>query len=307
MKNRKHIVSIIIRVIVDLLKGSAAALAGMVGLVLGGMIAQVLGLPMPTTPAYMNQAILLPLMFLSLIPVAIVLGECYQLLPFNTWQRFTALFVNHYILYFLANQLDAYLYSPMPNMSTTHFTSLFQALLLALVIALLWRPEAGAATERWSGLVHKVRTFGGFGWRFMVAWLCYPPIYYLIGLLVAPFTKIYYEDPSHQLGLFLPPVWAILLMQIPRGLLFLLAVLPMLLLWKGSRQAIWWWTGTIIFLQIASAVAFQAYWLPPIVRIPHSMELFTDSFLQAALYVALLGQARKKTNDFVASRRLLPQ
>ncbi len=60
MKNRKHIMSIPIRVIVDLLKGSAAAFAGMVGLVMGGMTARVLGLALPTNPAYIDQAILMP-------------------------------------------------------------------------------------------------------------------------------------------------------------------------------------------------------------------------------------------------------
>lgn len=288
MDHKIRIGSIFSRVIMDLLKGAAAALAAVVGLVIGGLIASLVGLPTPIVPSYINTATLFPLLFISTIPLAIVLGECFQKLPFSYWQRVITLLLCNYILYYLANTLDAYLYSPIPNMSTNIFSDLFPALFISLVIALLWRPKAGTPTESWTSLLNKGRTLDGFAWRFVLAWLCYPPIYYLIGLLVALFTKSYYEDPSHSLGLVLSPLWAILLMQIPRGALFLLSVLPILLNWSGSRRiALWLWTGMVIFIQIASSVLFQAYWLPAEVRIPHALELFTDSFIQAGLYVLL--------------------
>lgn len=289
MKTINLLARVIRRTGVDLIKGVVVALVSILGLVVGGVIANLVGLPTPIVPSYINTTTLFPLLFISGIPMGIVLGECFQKLPFSYWQRVVTLLIGNYILYYLANTLDAFLYSPMTNLSTNIFSDLFPALFTALVIALLWRPKAGTQTESWSSLLNKGRTLEGFAWRFVIAWLCYPPIYYLIGLLVSLFTKSYYEDPSHSLGLVLSPLWAILLMQIPRGALFLLGVLPILLNWPGSRRiALWLWTGMVIFIQIASSILFQAYWLPPEVRIPHSFELFADSFIQAGLYVLLL-------------------
>jgi hypothetical protein len=174
-----------------------------------------------------------PLLFISGIAIAIVLGECFQKLPFSYWQRVTTLVICIYILYYLANILDAYLYSPLPNMSTSIFSDLFPALFISLVIASLWRPKAGTPTENWSSLLNKGRALDGFAWRFMFGWLCYPPIYYMIGLLVVPFTKSYYEDPT-QPGAGTISIWAILLCSSAR-FLFLLSILPIMLNWPGSR------------------------------------------------------------------------
>ena len=44
----------------------------------------------------------------------------------------------------------------------------------------------------------------------------------------------------------------------------------------------------LIFIQIASSVLFKPIGSHPAVRIPHALELFTDSFIQAGLYVLLL-------------------
>lgn len=298
MKNRRKVGSFVLRVTMDTLKGVTAALAGFVGLIVGGLIASWVGLPTPIIPAYMNTTTLMPLIFLTTFPIAIVLGECYRLLPFNYWQRFITLFVNNYLLYSLANMLDAFLYSPMTNLTTNFFSTLFPALLTAGVVALLWRPKAGdSAALNWTELFKKGARLKGFAWRICLSWLCYLPIYYLIGLLVVPFTKSYYEDPSHALGLVLPPLWAIVLMQIPRGMVFLLAVLPLLLNWRGSRAALWLWTGSIIFIQVAGTAIFQAYWLPPSVRIPHALEILTDSFLQAGLYILLMVPIRIATRE----------
>jgi hypothetical protein len=305
MKSIRLLARIIRTAGINLIKGAVVALVSIIGMVVGGLIASLIGLPTPVVPSYVNTATMFPLLFISGIAIAIVLGECFQKLPFSYWQRVTTLVICIYILYYLANILDAYLYSPLPNMSTSIFSDLFPALFMSLVIASLWRPKSGTPTKSWTGLLNKGRTLDGFAWRFMFAWLCYPPIYYLVGLLVVPFTKSYYEDPSHSLGLVLSPLWAILLMQLPRGALFLLSILPILLNWPGSRRiTLWFWIGMVIFIQIASPVLFQAYWLPAEVRIPHAIELFTDSFIQTGLYVLLFVPVGKMMMDSARTSRV---
>jgi hypothetical protein len=290
MNTKNPLMGGVVRGGLDLLKGTAAALAGFIGLMAGGIVAKMIGLPSPVMPDYLDAAKIMPLLFLSAILVAILLGECFRKLPLNYWQRALASAVCYYILFYLENLLDGLIYSPLPNMSTALFSDLFPALLTGLVTAWLWKPAA-------SSLPGRQKKLDGLIWRVALAWLGYVPIYYLIGLLVVPFTKSYYEDPSHSLGLVLPPLGVILLMQVARGGLFLLAVLPVLFGWRGTRTSLWLWTGALIFLPVAAPILFQSYWLPAVVRIPHCVELFVDSFLQAGLYALLLGSAARRAEE----------
>jgi hypothetical protein len=273
----------------DVLKGGAAALASFLGLMVGGVVAGMLHLPSPTMPAYISMTILMPLMIISEISIAIVLGECFQRLNLSFWPRLLAIGMNHYLLYYALNLLDGLLFTPMPNMSTGFFSDLFPAFFAAMVIAWLWRPkteiiQAGKIVATFfSG-----RQRSDWAWRLLVAWMIYPPIYYLIGRIAALFTLHYYQDPSLNLGLTLPVVSTLLLMQVLRGLLFLLAVAPILCSWRGGRSGPWLWVGLVIFVQIANQIIVQAYWFPLGLRIPHTIELLVDSFVQAGLYVWLL-------------------
>jgi hypothetical protein len=282
-------IEILKRIGADLLKGVMAALASFLGLLVGGVAAGILHLPSPTIPANVSMAILMPLMIISEISIAIVLGECFQGLNWSLWPRLIAIGICHYLLYYVLNLLDGLLFTPMPNMSTGFFTDLFPAFFAAAVIAWSWSPKretisasqivgtyfSGWKSSKWAG-------------RLFIAWLIYPPIYYLIGLLAAIFTLHYYQDPNSNLGLTLPAVSTLLLMQVLRGALFLLAVAPILCCWRGGRTGLWLWVGSVIFVQIANQIVVQAYWLPLGLRIPHTIELLADSFLQAGCYVWLL-------------------
>ncbi len=273
----------------DLLKGGAAALASFLGLLTGGVITGLINLPSPTIPAYMSMTILIPLMIVSEISIAIVLGECFQRLNWSFWPRVLAVGICHYLLYYLLNLLDGLLYTPLPNMSTGIVSDLFPAFFAAGVIAWLWPPKTDVrrAGEIMAAFF-SARQRPEWAWRLLVAWLIYPPIYYLIGRIAALFTLHYYQDPSLNLGLTLPNMSTMLLMQVLRGVLFLLAVMPILCAWRGARTGLWLWVGSVIFIQIANQIIVQAYWLPLGLRIPHTIELLVDSVIQAGFYVWLL-------------------
>ena len=64
--------------ILDVLKGSVAALAFMVGISLGSLAGRWVGLPSVAMPAYLRMELLLPWMVVSAMLIAIVLGECMR-------------------------------------------------------------------------------------------------------------------------------------------------------------------------------------------------------------------------------------
>jgi hypothetical protein len=249
-----------------------------------------LGLPTTEIPPQATMGVLIPLTLLTLVVISILLGECFQDLYPRYWQRLLSIWLCNYLVYYLLNTLDALLFSPLPNMSTSIVANIFPALFMAAIIAVLWRPREDAAQG--IGIIPKyfsARKPINWAWRLAVAWLVFPVIYYLMGSVVGPFVQPYYEDPSLNLGLTMPPSLGILLaMQVLRGALFLIAVLPIILGWRGSQLGLWLWVGVVIFVQIAAQVILQAYGLPVGLRVPHSLELLADSFLQAGVYALLL-------------------
>jgi hypothetical protein len=290
------IIEFVKRVLMDLVKGAAAALVSFLGVVVGGLVTGLLHLPSPTLPANVSMTVLMPLMLISLMSIAIVLGECFQRLNWSYWPRVLWIGICHYLLYYALNLLDGLLFTPLPNMSTGFFADLFPAFFTALVIAALWRPKVDILpAAKILTTFFSARRWPEWTWRFVVAWLVYPPIYYMIGRVVALFTIQYYTDPSLNLGLTLPDLNTLLLMQVLRGALFLIAVTPILFSWRGSRSGLWLWVGSVIFIQIANQVIVQAYWLPLGLRIPHSLELLADSFVQAGVYALLLCFPTKQT------------
>lgn len=273
----------------DLLKGAAAAVASFLGLSIGGVVAGLLSLPSASIPAYVSMSALLPLMLISGTMIAIALGECFQNLSWRFWPRLIAIGLCNYLLYYLLNLLDGLLFTPIPHMTTGFFADLFPAFFAAAIVAWLWQPQVEVLPAgKIITAFFSARQWPQWTWRFLVAWGIYPPLYYLIGRVAALFTLHYYKDPSLNLGLTLPAISTLLLMQVLRGALFLLAVAPILISWRGRPIALWLWVGSVIFVQIANQVIVQAYWLPLGLRIPHAIELAVDSFVQAGLYIWLL-------------------
>ena len=298
---------IIKRAGLDLLKGIVAAAASFAGLILGGMVTSLLGLPTTGLPPQVSMNLIMPRMFLTLVVLSILLGECFQRLYPRYWQRLLSIWLCNYLLYYLLNILDGLLFSPIPHLGTGTVANIFPALSMAAVIAWLWKPSKDESVE--SGKVSMyfaARKPLDWSWRLGLAWLVYPPIYYLMGRAVFPFTHQYYEDPSLGLGLTMPPSVEVLLgMQVLRGALFLLAVLPIVFAWRGSQRGLWLWTGSVIFIQIAAQIIFQAYWLPAALRFPHCLELLADSFLQAGIYTLLLSFPLRVAEKSIADQEII--
>jgi len=126
---------------------------------------------------------------------------------------------------------------------------------------------------------------GQWLWRVAVAWLSFPVIYFLFGLCVAPFVIPIYQ--AGVAGLHIPPLDVIMRTQLLRSFLFLASSLPVILLWTGSRRhlilALGWAHTAMVGLYGLS----QASFMPPVLRVLHSLEIAADSFVYAFILVWL--------------------
>jgi hypothetical protein len=126
---------------------------------------------------------------------------------------------------------------------------------------------------------------GQWLWRVAVAWLSFPVIYFLFGLCVAPFVIPIYQ--AGVAGLHIPPLDVIMRTQLLRSFLFLGSSLPILLLWTGARRRLILALGWAHTAMVGLYGLSQASFMPPVLRVLHSLEIAADSFVYAFILVWL--------------------
>ncbi len=147
------------------------------------------------------------------------------------------------------------------------------------------RPAGEGALAAVRGYLGR-RSAADWAWRMAVAAVVFMPIYFVFGLMVQPFTGTYYQQNMY--GLAAPTLGQLLPILFTRSLLFLIACLPILALWRGGRRSLWWRLGLSLFMLVGFNILLIAAWLPVYVRFPHTLEILADEFIYAAALVWLL-------------------
>lgn len=276
-----------------LFKGIAACVAGFMGITIGGMAASSLGISAPALPPEFDQSLILLLYMIVWFSASVITGELFKRMGQNFLERFLCIFLFIYMIQNFLQTLEQIIFTTTVSFKFGVVFYLFPSLLISLAVALLWKPaNSGSSILKEWPVFWGRRPGKSWLWRIAVAWLAYPVIYYAVGSSISRIVAPYYQDPSLNLGLTLPHWKVIVGMQLIRGLLFLLPVLPVIILWKGKTSSLGIWLGFAIFVQVATLMLL-AYWLPPVLRITHAFELTVDSFLQAFVYAKLLYPGNK--------------
>jgi hypothetical protein len=104
--------------------------------------------------------------------------------------------------------------------------------------------------------------------------------------MVSPIVSSYYE--AGVAGLSLPEPQVILLTQLLRGVLHLLAVWPVMLFWNGSRKHLVVALGLSFFVFVSAYDFVLAYRVPVTLVFIHGIEVLISSLLYAWILVAAL-------------------
>ncbi len=283
------------QLLINVAKLLLCSFAFFAGTIIGGMIARLLGLNPPTPPAGLDSNTLIlysllatPLIALALLTVAQGLGGNFltraAMLSFFTW-----------ICYTVNTQLEASIFSTYAAGFWFAITDYFVAsLFCGSLIAYLFSPK-----NRGIGFIAAGRAFFGsrttfaWIWHLIVAAVAFMPIYFIFGLMVVPFTSEYYRQ--NMFGLSMPTINQILPILFVRSILFLLACLPIFILWQKSNLALFWRLGTALYILVGLIYMFISTWLPPYIRFPHALEILADEFVYAGVLVILLTKGKATT------------
>ena len=189
------------------------------------------------------------------------------------------------------NMIEALFFTTIPHAQLASSLSIlaFGQIAVAILLTLLFRPQ-----QTGPGLLTRLRvtlaqrTPVSWAWRFGLAALSYLPIYYLFGMIVAPFVLPYYDNPDLGLNLTVPGIGVILPLEIGRGLLYALTLFPLIAVLSGSYWSRALWVGLTIAVLGSWVPMLQALHLTPVLRLAHGLEITADAFVQGVVLTWLL-------------------
>lgn len=275
-------------VFIFLSKLIVGALAFVIGLMVGGRLASLLGLPAPTLPPEMDANAAMLTMFATSPLLVLVLYLVGRKLAGSWLARTFMLALFAWIAYTVNNVIEAVIFSNYvtnPWFTLSMFTP--AVLLCAGVTAWLFPagPRGVAFVRTWQ-VYFRQRAPKAWGWRLFSAAVIFMPIYYLFGLLVVPFVGDYYRQGAF--GLALPTLATLLPVLFVRSVLFLVACLPVVVAWRGTSRRLWWSLGFALFVCVGLLNLLAANWIPGWVRAIHLAEILADSLVYAGALVWLL-------------------
>jgi hypothetical protein len=290
------------QLLVNLGKLLLCSLAFILGAVIGGMAAALLGLQQPSMPEGVDtsRAFLLlllesPLIALALAPLAKRLGG--GLLP-----RALILVFFTWVAYALNTAIEslAFTTTTMEGAVFTTVSFLVPSVSCGTMTALLFAScEKGRSQATIARCFFDHRTLGAWVWRIAVATVAFVPIYLFFGSLVAPITAGYFQQSLY--GLRQPDPNEVLVVLFVRSVLFLFACLPIIIVWQRSKRSLFLSLGFALFVLVGFLYMLGAYYMPLTIRIPHTLEIMADSFAYAGVLVAIL--ARGGTHPVQAMRK----
>jgi hypothetical protein len=247
------------------------------------------GIRPPRMPEQADESIAGYYLFIGSLVLAIGLAPIARRIAGKYWARWLILAVFLFVSFDVNNSIEDSIYSSTEGILWMIPILLWPCVLLAGALTFLFPPRSPAGTlPARLDLCFKGHSFGQWIGRVLVAVAAFPAVYFVFGIIVSPIVGEYYRQGVSDL--VLPAVEVILGVQFLRSLLFLLAALPVLWAWSGSRRQLIWFLGLAFFVLGATFEIVLAYQLPLVLRVTHSIEILADSLVYAWFLVTLLAQ-----------------
>lgn len=274
------------------------AVGYIVALMIGGLITEALGLPIPSLASDVDQGQMLVLEFLSGLLFGLTLGPLSRRLRVPGVQRATLMFVILLVLNSLINLIEALFFTtaPFAEQLVGLVTPGIGHVGLALLLAALFRPpsvERGLLSALRDTLAQ--RRWASWLWRFVLAGILYVPVYLFFGMIISPIVLPYYQEAG--MGLAVPGFEVMLPLEVFRGLLYAATLFLLIAVLSGSRRWVALWIVlTLCVLGSWQPMLIVAWWPVPL-RVTHGLEITADSIVHGLIMVGLLWTQKKELQE----------
>jgi len=256
---------------------------------IGWMLVTKAGMPFHEIPGHTYNHYL---GFLS----AIVLAACIYFLALgiagSPQKRWSILLVFTYVSFVINNQIEGLAFTTTASVPTMLLFFILPCVAATGAAAFMTRLSEGDSSLP---TIFSERTASAWWWRLVIAWLSFPVIYYFFGAMIYPMVADVYAQPDS--GLQVPSQAVVLAAVTVRSLLFLAATIPVIVNWRWSRRALFLSLAAAFTAMVGVAGLIESTWMPPMLRIVHSLEIVADSLVHAWVLVALFVPRAAKTEE----------
>ena len=217
-------------------------------------------------------------------------------MPLGRKARFLIIWLAVYVIQMLMPVLEAAFFS-------TQFVGapelVFGALLFGWILVL---PTALAGVILFSP-TDTIRSFGEmrreyfgrmnasqFAGRYIVSSVLWMVVYFIFGAIIAPFVLPYYTEGGVGYELVLPELHVILSLQLLRGFILVLMILPLIIStnldWKHLTIII----AALLYVGGALAIFLISDQFPLFLRMFHGVEMFADASVVGVVIAYILGR-----------------
>jgi len=242
------------------------------------------------------SAIIIGFSFIAGISLALVLGLIFIKLPFKLGVRIGMAWLALFIIQYFSNLFEAFFFTTVFPTMLSFLAGVLESLVItfveALLVGILFVPR-----EIQRSYISEIRSYfaqrSGFSWtlRVVVASLIYFPIYLVFGLLVSPFVMPYYTDPS--MGLMIPGFDVMTPVELVRGFLYVLALLPIIAGIRSKRGYLYVGIASLLYVPGAFMPLLTNLSWPVQLRIFHGLEILGDFLVYGAALAYLFSPPRK--------------
>lgn len=261
------------------------------GLVASRIVFHTIGISPPRMPTQADESIAGYYLLIGSIVLALGLAPIVRRIRGKYWIRWLIFSVFFFVCFAVSNSIEDSIYSSTEGIMRMVPILVLPSVVFTGVMALLFQPtmDEGTPPAALSDFF-RGRTWGEWTWRILAAIIAFPVVYFVFGIVASPIVTEYYRQGVADL--VLPDVGVILSVQLLRGFLYLLASLPVLIVWSGSRRQLIFLLGIAFFVLGATFEIILAFQLPSVLRVTHSIEILADSLVYAWLLATLLVQRK---------------
>lgn len=209
----------------------------------------------------------------------------------SRWSLALLVWAELLVIEFLNNYVEAYFFTNMFDKATVLIQSVASALISSAISAtagalLLGYGAAGITTS----LEEHFSTRRRNSWilRIAVGSVAYFPIYFFFGVLITPFILPYYNNPSF--GLRIPSFAVMIPLELFRGFVYTLVLLPLLATIVGGRATKFIALAATLYIPGGLIALLGNQLLPAPIISFHALEILADSIVYGFVLSRILSR-----------------
>ena len=215
-------------------------------------------------------------------------------LRLNRWSLTLLVWLELLVVEFLNNYVEAYFFTTRYANPSFLLQSIVSALISSIITAsaavLLFGYGISGITATLKEYL-STRSRGWWAIRIALGSVAYFPIYFFFGMLITPFVLPYYNDPSF--GLHIPSFAVLIPVELFRGFVYALVLLPLLATVVGGRTTKFTALAAMLYIPGGLIALLGNSGIPAPIIPFHGLEILADSIMYALVLSRLLSRTER--------------